>query len=83
MKSSDEHQGVAYMKVALLPEEFADGDVSRTPKWFLNPLHQLFVEEERGAFVRKDNNGLREVAAIFVDKVGGYVSEESIIAHRR
>ena len=66
--------GVGYLPITLLTKEFADGDIGRTPQRALGDAGQLFVEEQRGSFVRKYNSRTREVGAVFPDNILGDVS---------
>ena len=70
IKVADQFDRVGDVGLRLLTEEFADGDIGRTPEGLpLRQTGQVLVEEQRGTLVREHHRCARQVGAVFADDV--------------
>ena len=75
---ADEFDGVGHLQCGVAAEEFADGDIGRTPQGLPCETGQVLVEEERGTLVGEDDGHTGEVGAVFGHQVCCDVFEETL-----
>ena len=57
-------------------EEFADGEIGRTPHWSVDFACEIVVEKQPCTLVREDDGGVGEVVAEFLYYMFGYCFEK-------
>ena len=67
---------VGNIERALLPEQFADGDIRRTPQRLLCRACQPLVQKQRRALVGEYHHRARQVSAILADNILGHISQK-------
>jgi hypothetical protein len=78
MKVADQLDRIGHMEAAVLPEEFTDGNICRTPDGPPRQPCEIFIKKERGALVGKHHRDTRKVGTIVCEQVFCHIFQKCL-----